>query len=188
MLSTDVTDKLNVYTSTNCGQTWTQRASFHDSTLINNGYQSGYFIPNSSSVWSLKTVVIPAAAATSNVRFKFEYTSGPASNNIYIDNINITGVVGINENLSSASTLSIFPNPTSESSTIAYHLEKKADTKLTVTDVLGKTVFTQTNGAQSEGDYTVVISRQNQNLRNGIYFIRLTVGDQSITKKLIITE
>ena len=184
----DVNDKLNVYISTNCGQTWTQRATFHDSTLINNGYKSFAFTPDASTVWDVKTVTIPVAFATSNVRFKFEYTSGIASNNVYLDNINIAGVVGINENISSAYSLSIYPNPTSENSTIAYHLDKKADTKITVTDVLGKTVYVQSNAGQPEGDYNVAISKQNQNLRNGIYFVRLSVGNESITKKLIITE
>jgi len=139
-------------------------------------------------VWTTRTVPIPASFATDNTRFKFVYTSGSASNNVYLDNINIEGVVGINENISSAYSLSIFPNPTSTNSTIAYHLEKKADTKITVMDVLGKVVYTQATAGQSEGDYTVSISKQSQNLRNGIYFVRLSVGDQSITKKLIITE
>ncbi|MCW3084445.1 MAG: hypothetical protein JWP12_1811 [Bacteroidetes bacterium] len=186
--SADQNDKLNVYVSINCGQSWNLRSSFHDSTLINNGYSAGPFTPDASSRWDLRTVSIPVAYATSNVRFKFEYTSGTASNSVYLDNINLAGVVGINENSTSAYSLSIFPNPTSDNSTIAYHLEKKADTKITVTDVLGKTVFVQSTSGQPEGDYNVAISKQNLNLRNGIYFIRLSVGNESITKKLIITQ
>jgi hypothetical protein len=184
----DVNDQLKLYYSTNCGQTWTTLATFKDSTLINNGYNAFYFTPNTSSVWSLKTVNIPAAAATGNVRFKFEYTSGTASNNIYIDDINITGVVGINESADGISSLIVYPNPANQSSTIAYHLTSKADTKIEVVDVLGKNVFSQVNNGQAAGDHSVAISKQDLNLRNGIYFVRLMINNESTTKKLIITE
>jgi hypothetical protein len=184
----DVNDKLRVYVSGNCGQAWTLAATFSDSTLINNGYSSGYFTPTTASQWALRTVTIPPGFNTGNVRFKFEYTSGSESNNIYVDDINLAGVVGINENADAVSTLSIYPNPTSQSSTIAYRLDKKADTKIEVMDVLGKSVFVQSNSGQAEGDYSVSISKQNLNLRNGIYFVKFTVNDQSTTKKLIVTQ
>lgn len=184
----DVTDQLKVYVSSNCGQTWALRGTFEDSTLINNGYQPTYFVPGSSSVWTQRQVTIPASFATSNVRFKFEYTSGAANNNIYIDDINLTGTVGISEDNIGDANLLIYPNPTSQSSTISYHLNKKADTKVQVVDVLGKTVFETATQSQSEGDYSIVISKQNQHLRSGIYFVKFNLGNESITKKLIVSE
>jgi hypothetical protein len=185
----DVNDMLKVYLSGNCGQTWTLGATFSDSTLINDGYSAGFFTPTTSpSQWALRTVPIPASFSTGNVRFKFEYTSGSESNSIYIDDINLEGVVGINENANAVSTLSIYPNPTNQSSTIAYHLGAKSSTKIEVVDVLGKTVFTQSNSAQAEGDYSVMVSKQNLGLRNGMYFVKFTVNDESTTKKLIITQ
>jgi PKD repeat protein len=184
----DVNDLLKVYVSTNCGQSWSLRATFKDSTLINNGYNAGYFVPTSSSVWSLKTVSIPSSLATGNVRFKFEYTSGSESNNIYIDNINLSGVVGVSEIADAATTLSIYPNPANQSSTIAYHLNAKADTRIEVIDVIGKTVFSQVNNGQTEGDHSVLISKEDLNLRNGIYFVKFSVNNQSVTKKLVISE
>jgi len=184
----DVNDALKVYISNNCGQTWSLRATFSDSTLINCGYDAYYFTPTSPSQWALRTVAIPASFNTGNVRFKFEYTSGSESNNIYIDDINIAGVVGISEAANGVSSLSIYPNPSSQSSTVAYHLDAKASTKIEVVDVLGKTVFAQSNAAQAEGDYAVTISKQALNLRNGIYFVKFSIDNQSVTKKLIITE
>lgn len=189
----EVNEQLKVYISKDCGKTWFSQGTppswtFKDSTLINNGYQASYFTPNSASQWELRKVIIPATYNTDNVRFKFEYTTGSASNNIYIDDINISGAVGINENNISSSNLSIYPNPTNQTSTIAYHLEKKATTKIEIIDVLGKTVFVQSNNNQTEGDYSIMISKQNQNLRNGIYFVKFSIDNESTTKKLIITE
>jgi PKD repeat protein len=184
----DVNDMLKVYISTNCGQSWALRATFKDSTLINAGYDPYYFTPTSSSQWALRSVNILSSFNTGNVRFKFEYTTGAASNNIYIDDINISGVVGIDEDFDAMSSLSIYPNPTSQSSTIAYHLDKKANTKIEVIDVLGKVSFTQSNDGQPEGDYSVIVSKENLNLRNGIYFVKFSVDGKSTTKKLIITQ
>jgi hypothetical protein len=184
----DVTDVLKVYSSVNCGQTWVLRATFEDSTLINNGYNPNYFAPTTSSQWALRTVPLPSSVVSGNVRFKFEYTTGFASNNVYIDDINISGVVGIDENIDAVSTLSVYPNPTSQTSTISYHLEKKSSVRIEVLDVLGKVVFSEANSNQTEGDHSLTISKENLNLRNGVYFIKFNVNDRVATKKLIITQ
>jgi PKD repeat protein len=184
----DVNDQLKVYASTTCGQTWALLKTFKDSTLINNGYNGFYFTPTNSSQWALRTVNIAATYATANVRFKFEYTTGSASNNIYLDDINISGVVGIDENVDAMSSLAIFPNPTSQSSTIAYHLDKESNIKIEVIDVLGKVAFAQTSANQSAGDHSLTVSKENLQMKNGIYFVKFTVNDKSVTKKLVITQ
>ena len=184
----EVNDVLKLSVSKDCGNTWLVIGTYKDSTLINNGYQPTYFVPGSSSIWTTRSAVVPSAYATSNVRFKFEYTSGAAGNNIYIDYINMMGTVGITENMIADANLTIYPNPANETSTIAYHLDKKGDTKIQVVDVLGKVVYTTAVNAQPEGDYSVQISKRDQNLGNGIYFVKLSIGNESVTKKLIITE
>ncbi|MDF2435723.1 MAG: hypothetical protein K0Q95_99 [Bacteroidota bacterium] len=184
----EVNDVLKVYASKNCGTTWSLLATYSDSTLINNGYYPTAFTPTPSSNWSLKTINLASTYNVGNVRFRFEYETGAESNNIYLDNLNINGVVGIDENSNAASSLAIYPNPANESSTIAYHLNKKSNTKVEVVDVLGKTVFVQSNSGQAEGDYTVLISKQALSLKNGIYFVKFSVEDRSTTKKLIITQ
>jgi hypothetical protein len=184
----EIDDALKVYTSSNCGNTWSLRATFKDSSLINNGYQPASWSPNATSTWTTRTVKLTPADNVNNLRFKFEYNSGSSNNNVYIDDINILGVVGINESATEAMKLSIYPNPANQTSTLAYHLENKADTKIEVIDVLGKSVFSQTNNGQPEGDYSVVISKQELHLVNGIYFVKFSVDNEVSIKKLIISE
>ncbi|HEX8516156.1 MAG TPA: M43 family zinc metalloprotease [Bacteroidia bacterium] len=184
----EVNDKLDLYVTSNCGVNWTLLKSFHDSTLINNGYHPNYFTPTSPTQWAFRSVPIPALYATGNTRFKFQYTTGAASNSIYLDDINITGVVGIDENNDAVASMSVYPNPTSQAATVAYQLSSKADTRIEVMDVLGKVIFSQVNKNQADGNYSVTISKQNLELRNGIYFVKLTVNDKSATKKLIVTQ
>lgn len=192
----DMTDQLKVYSSIDCGATWFPRKTFPAVAtpslpfpLINAGYHPEFFVPNSASQWQLQTISpLPASLAVSNVRFKFEYTTGVASNNIYIDDVNITGTVGIAENTFDESNVSVFPNPTNQTSTLYYHLNSKGNTNIQLVDVLGKKLMEINNKEQSEGDYTISISKQSLGLKSGIYFIKLTVNNNSITKKLIVTE
>lgn len=180
--------ELRVFFSTNCGLSWTQRAVYTDSTLINNSATTSAFMTNSSTIWSQKSITISPAFQTSNLRVKFQYKSTWASNNLYIDNVNISETVGIEENELNNSSFAIYPNPSNETSTISYHLNSNATTRLQVFDVLGKCIYQILPGNQTAGDYTITLSKQGQNISNGLYFVKLTVNNKAQTQKLIISE
>jgi PKD repeat protein len=187
----EMTDMLKVYSSTDCGATWQIRKTFNaagTNPFVNNGYHPEYYIPASSSEFTMHSVTVPSVIVTANTRFKFEYTSSNLGNNLYLDDINIQGTVGIDENVVDESSISIFPNPTSQTSTISYHLNKKADVKVQLVDILGKQVMNVSNTSQPEGDYSLNISKEELGLNSGIYFVRLIVDGNTITKKLIISE
>lgn len=185
--SSDLSDQLKIYTSTNCGQSWTVRATLQGATLNNNGYQPGYFIPTSADQWALHTVNIPSSAATANVRFKFEYTSGSQGNNIFIDDINIAGVLGVSENGSNVG-FTLYPNPANQTATLSYHLNNVSNTKIELVDLLGKQIMVIDNKSQAAGDYSVELSKGAYHINSGIYFVKLTVDNSVITKKIIFTE
>lgn len=191
----DITDNLRVYSSNDCGASWQLRSPTNitgvgtgNGNLINNSYHPEEFVPTSPSQWMLHTIAIPSTFATANTRFKFEYTSGDANNSIYIDDINMTGVLNIDESIIDGANVSIFPNPTNQTSTLYYHLNKKGNVKIELVDVLGKKIMEVENGNQVEGDYSVEISKSELNLLNGIYFVKFTIDNATITKKLIITK
>jgi PKD repeat protein len=188
LATANVNDALRVYSTNNCGQTWQLRLTLQGAALNNANYHPEYFVPTSQSQWALQTVNMPGNLATNNVRFKFEYTSGNASNNIYIDDININGVLGIKESVIEDANVSIYPNPSEQTTTLAYHLNAKATTKIELFDLLGKKVMELNNGVQTDGDYTVPISKQQYNINSGIYFIKLSIDNVTTTKKLIFTE
>ncbi|MDQ3047748.1 MAG: M43 family zinc metalloprotease [Bacteroidota bacterium] len=185
----DINDELRLFYSNNCGQSWTPLGSMiTDANLINNGFFGSDYTPSSPSAWKLHTINIPSGAQTDKVRFKFQYTSGSHSNNIYIDDVNINGIVGIEENTLEDGTFNLYPNPANQSCTVSYRLNESADTKLEVVDILGKTIMLAGFASQQAGDHTFSISKQKLNLNNGVYFVRLTSGNNIMTKKLIITE
>lgn len=186
--ASDMNDKLVVYSSIDCGATWNLRKTFSGTAFINNSYHPEEFVPSSPSQWALQSVTIPTSVATANTRFKFEYTSGHKGNSIYIDDINMTGVLGIDNGALDAANVSIYPNPTNQTTTLSYTLIKQGNVKIEVMDILGKKIMEVNKNNQAEGDYSFQISKQELNLLSGIYFVKFSIDNTSITKKLIISE
>ncbi len=189
----DMNDKLVVSYSTTCGATWTNIRTFTGTgtaatSLINNSYHPEEYVPASTSEWALKSVPIPFGAQTANTRFKFEYTTGNESNSIYIDDINMTGVLGITDQTLNEANVSIYPNPTGQTATLSYTLNKKGDVKISLVDVLGKKIMEVNNLSQVEGHYTFEISKQALDLQNGVYFVKFSIDNAAVTKKLVISE
>jgi PKD repeat protein len=80
---------LRVLTSNNCGNTWTQRAQYSGPTLETVAATTTEFFPTNSQ-WSNKQITIAQADKVENLLIRFEFTSN-SGNNIFIDNINISG-------------------------------------------------------------------------------------------------
>ena len=82
----------------------------------------------------------------------------------------------------------IFPNPSNEKATISYHLNTDAFVGIQVIDVLGKSIYQKTPIIQSAGDYSEVISKNELNLSNGVYFVKLQINNKTHVQKLIISK
>jgi PKD repeat protein len=191
----DMVEELRLMHSTDCGATWVNTKVFKPyytsatiPVFVNNGYHPEFYTPANASEYQFHAVTLPSSAVTYNTRFKFQYKSGSLGNNVYIDDINIMGTVGVEENSVDESSVSIYPNPTQSQSTVSYHLNKKAAVSFQLVDVLGKKVMDISTANQPEGDYSIVLSKENMGLRNGIYFVKLTIDNNTITKKLVISE
>jgi PKD repeat protein len=188
-VSADIQDELRVYFSYNCGSSWIQRGLYAGASLMNNPATTNTFVTDGSTTWTMYSIPIISLFQTSNVLVKFQYKSSFVSNNVYIDDINISSTtVGINEINSSDLNFSIFPNPSNDKATISYHLNTDAKVGIQVIDVLGKFIYQKTPITQSAGDYSEVISKNELNLSNGIYFVKLLINNKIHVQKLIISK
>ncbi len=88
-----------------------------------------------------------------------------------------------------------YPNPFNPSTTIKYsipnivgkeHASSLQNVQLTVYDILGREVATLVNEQQTPGNYEVKFNAKN--LGSGIYFYKLTAGNFSDIKKMIILK
>jgi len=75
-----------------------------------------------------------------------------------------------------------YPNPFNPSTTIAFSVPSDSKVSLQVYDILGKVVKTLVNGQKAAGSYTV--SFDASSLSSGVYFYKLTAGENSLMKKM----
>ena len=170
-------EQLDVEVSTNCGATWTNVYSKSGATLGTKAAQTTAFTPTAAQ-WRAETVSLNSYAGQSSVMVQLYSTNG-YGNNLYIDDINIAGVVGVQE-AGLENTISVFPNPVSSELTIEGSSSSEK-IHYTLCNVMGEeiksgdissngTIF---NGKVQVGDIAV-----------GMYFIRVNDGIHVFTKKL----
>jgi PKD repeat protein len=177
-------DKLFVYYSLNCGQSWSLKKPFVNALLTTAPNHSNSFVPTSAE-WTEHLMDFTGNGSATNFRLKFEFT-GDGGNNIYIDDINIGGHVGVDE-FSNVGNFSVYPNPTNASAKISFSLLEDVDNlRVTVKNSLGQEVTSIINGASfNVGKYTLNIDEQ-EILSSGIYFVEFNADNNIIMKKLIV--
>lgn len=93
-------------------------------------------------------------------------------------------VTGIREVNNPGLSLTVFPNPLSETATIQFKIERNSDVSIKVYDITGKNVKEINAGQMLSGVHR--ISFQKENLLSGIYLIKLEAGSQTGMQKFII--
>ncbi len=83
-------DGLEVLVSTNCGSTWTSVYMKSNTTLATAAATTASFVPTTTQ-WRTETVNLTPYIGNSKVIVSFKNLSG-YGNNLYVDNINLTGV------------------------------------------------------------------------------------------------
>ncbi len=189
-------DELEVYVSYDCGKNWKFRYGRSGNSLATNGGEivSGTFIP-APDEWRQETATLNSLYADSSyIRIKFQCTSG-GGNYLYIDDINISGNTAIDDLKHQANipNFHIYPNPFNPGfipAKISYELFEKSNVMITVSNIFGKVLGTFTK-EQIKGHYDlnlsdIVSSRLlGVGIDSGVYFIKLTTDNYSITRKLV---
>jgi hypothetical protein len=84
-----------------------------------------------------------------------------------------------------------FPNPFNPSTQIAYRLNKAAQVRLSIYDITGREVNRLVDQYQYVGEYKVEWnsnSTTGQTLASGMYIARLTVDNESVSRKMIMAK
>ena len=113
------------------------------------------------------------------------WKSGPAD--IYFNAEHLP--IGITNTNGIANTYSLsqnFPNPFNPITTIKFSIPQRGLVKLVVFDVLGKEVATLVNNEQTTGNYEVTFNASK--LTSGVYFYKITSGDFSDVKKMLLVK
>jgi hypothetical protein len=170
----ELTEMLRVYSSSDCGATWTLRKSITGTQLANAGFWGTSFIPGSPSLWTTTTVNL-SSLQIPNIRFKFEYTSSDFSNNIYLDDINVEGVLSTGEITSDYFVLSVYPNPVSSGTITLRYFNHGDNVDISLTDMTGRRVYyVREKAVYGERELTVDVS--SLSLAPGIYSVSINDG------------
>jgi len=185
--SSDILDELKIFNSVNCGNSWVLRYIKKSAALATVANSSGAFTPTTTSQWRQDNISISNVNGKDNVRFKFQFTGNGvgAGNNIYIDDINITGNLSVAEEFTNGFDLNIFPNPFNDNTTISFTLLDKYNVAIGVYDIIGKEIISLSNTTKlSAGSYSFPLNKAT--LKQGIYLIKLEVNGYSVMRKVVV--
>lgn len=177
-------DQLRVYVSRDCGENWSLRYTKGGNALATvSGTQGSPYTPAGPDDWKQVEVNLSSFANDDHVLVKFRGTSG-GGNNIYIDDIQISGPLGIaDDQLNFAFTVS--PNPTTDQANVSLEVASADNYRITVMDVTGKQISVLQNGKLSAGKHTFVMGRETLN-DAGIYLIQVDNGQGRQVQKLVV--
>ncbi|PCH95182.1 MAG: hypothetical protein COB85_04775 [Bacteroidetes bacterium] len=194
--STSNVDKLEVMASTDCGATWTtvyieQGAALATSTPLS----SAYFYPVAAD-WDSVNIDLGAFDGQSSVMIQFKGTAG-GGNNLYFDDIAIsntvdlsnpyvlsTGLAEVSNSIFEAAEL--YPNPANEVAFVKLQMKKSAEVKVEVRNMIGQVVDLVSSVVLSAGSHTLTIDTSE--FGEGLYFVNIYTGEDSITKKFVVTK
>ncbi len=97
--------------------------------------------------------------------------------------LNFDPTIGINENSTEISGVSIYPNPSSSSVDLEMNIATPSEVSIQVTDLSGKVVATQNLGFLPLGKNQTTI--QSASFNNGLYYVTISSNGTSVTKKFI---
>ncbi len=119
-----------------------------------------------------------------------DYNFGsPTETSISLGHALTVGTVGIEDDRPQLTDFALeqnYPNPFNPSTTIRYSVKTSSDVKLTVFDVSGKEVAQLVKGTKEAGSYEVNFDATN--LTSGVYVYRLTAGNYSETRKMMLVR
>ena len=112
---------------------------------------------------------------------------------VLIYNINVTGVEGHSETISSnyKDLLNIAPNPFKQFTQLKYQLLGERFVSLNIYNISGQLIKTIVNKMQPSGIYTIRWYGDTENgskASSGVYFCKLFINNQTTTQKLILIK
>jgi len=97
----------------------------------------------------------------------------------------MTTFVGTRENQQDV-TVSVFPNPSSNFANVIFLLKKSEKVMLSLYNSQGEMVYSEKARIYGSGENKIRLN--NENMSNGLYIMKLTIGNETITRKISIVK
>ncbi|RMA65941.1 S8 family serine peptidase [Ulvibacter antarcticus] len=178
--SAGFSDAMRVDISTDCGTTYSQiyyKEGLDLSTI--SGYSTASnWAPGSASDWRNESVDISGHTGGMAI-FRFVNING-FGNSTIVDNINISGLLGIAEN-NLASSVSMYPNPATNNVMVSMNQTAFETLDISIVNSLGQQLQ-KVASSNSSGIISIDVS----SYASGLYFVNITVDGVTATKKLLV--
>lgn len=172
-VNTFPTNEVSVYYTTNCGDNWAFLGKLSNLHVARAGLYTTNYVPDGD--WQ-DTVMTKSALKNDNVQFKFEYSNSGASNNFYLDDIEIGEEADLlKQNIEPLSRVNIFPNPSVGDVNILISNIKNKNISVTLLDILGQEVKNLYQGEVIQDNLQIEINLNS--LDKGVYFINVSEGN-----------
>jgi hypothetical protein len=173
-------DGLRVEISTDCGATYTQIYFKNGLTLATVGYVGATWTPTSAANWRTETVDLTPYVGN-NIALKF-ININDYSNSTFIDNIAIESTLSVGENALERA-ISMYPNPAKSNVDILINTTVGNTYEIELLNSLGQSI---TKIEETRFNASVQQKLDVSKYGTGLYFVKIKVGDQVVTKKLIV--
>jgi PKD repeat protein len=169
----DITERLRVFVSRNCGRTWQLLETISGTDLVTNG-NAGYsdFMPDANTTWRNISIPLLVSMNDTKTRFKIEFEASDFSNNLYIDNFNVSGVLSVEESPLASMEMLVYPNPADKNDLVYVSYQSNNEPMdFQVLDANGRIL---TSGKWSETNQALVKSIDFSAWNAGVYFLSLS--------------
>ncbi len=150
----------------------------------------GPYTGTGGGTWTTPSLdLLPYAGMSAQIGFSFSSHAPWADLGWYVDDVTVSGYVASDvraliEVPKQYMLGQNFPNPFNPTTMIRYAIPGAGDVRLEVYDVLGRVVAELVDERQSPGTYQAILD--GAALSSGVYFYRLTVGNYSVTKSMLL--
>jgi hypothetical protein len=141
-------------------------------------------IPDGSTQTHTFTYSVPASVNPLNTHV-IGWVCDPVSGNVFNSARSAGTLTGISAPAAASFDVTVFPNPATDGMfNVRVNLKKGADVHLDIFDYTGRQVLSTTEKKLAQGDfiYPVDLSK----LSKGMYSIRITAGDEQVTRKAVV--
>jgi len=184
-----LTDSLIVYISPDCGENWNRMASWGEDGSGNfaTHEMTNNFWPEEASDWCGNGWGAPCNSLDlsnydnqANLRIAFE-TYSAIGNPLFVDNISVSTLLGVEEDMKQVFKLVVYPNPTNGNFSIKLPKESNF-THLRLVNFLGKTVMSMKINSNKE---VIEIQRQ-ASWGVGAYLLIVSGPEKTLNTKVVL--
>lgn len=181
-------DTLDVYFSSDCGETWDLVQSKGGGNLasVTGVSIATPWLPALASDWASDTLDLASYLGSDGFKAKF-VNKGWGGNMLYLDNINISALVSAEEGAEGPLwNMQVQPNPFQNELSVQYSVERKTDIEFVLMDVNGREIYRAEALNLQPGAHRFDLPESlASSLGNGIYFLQGRSPLGNVTNKVV---